>query len=687
MHTPSPEPPAPTPTLLSQGSRLGGGWGAREWAQRTIAAGEAARRLLLRGWSRLRASPRAPESVERAILAIEAARHQLRWRWWRLAASLGGRQTVERIRSAVDRARGQMLASLRNGQPRSRPSRRAHTDELLLAPPDLRVPDPSFLDELRFGSFGLAGEIADLGGRSPFARARVSADWARELHGFGWLRHLDADRSESSELLARRLVHDWLQRGCRDKRHAWAPEVTGRRLMSWLSHSALLLDGAEPKFYAAVMRSLQRQTNYLATAWQQAAEGHDKLIALIGLVLADVCMAGRDRQLKRSQKLLAAEIERQILADGGHIGRNPQTLVELLLDVLPLRQCFLVRGLTPLSAVPAALGRMVPMLRHLRLGDGSLARFNGVGATDRDALATVLAYDKGEAALPALAPQSGYARLARGSSIVVVDVGPAPPLGVAHNAHAGCLSVEVSVGDEPLFVNNGRPGLGDANLAAAARATASHNTLCLKEQSSSILTRRGQRRGALPIEQPDRVSAKLVETQAGLLLEASHDGYLGRWGIIHARSLSLDAAGDKLQGSDRLLPAKGVLRFSWDVPFAIHFHVHPNVEVWPGRDPDTADLVLKSGQHWRLKVTRAALAIEPSVYSGGALGPRPGQQLVLRATCHGEAKVDWEVARMPPGHQPEHATQVATALAQSLGERLALAGRQFEAAPEYPSRS
>jgi uncharacterized heparinase superfamily protein len=131
------------------------------------------------------------------------------------------------------------------------------------------LPDPSFLDELRFGNFGLAGEIADLRGQSPFAQLPVSEDWARELHGFGWLRHLDADRTEGSELLARRLVHDWLQEGCRDKDHAWAPEVIGRRLMAWLSHSALLLDGAEPRFYAAVMKSLQRQASYLSGAWQQ----------------------------------------------------------------------------------------------------------------------------------------------------------------------------------------------------------------------------------------------------------------------------------------------------------------------------------------------------------------------------------------------------------------------------------
>jgi uncharacterized heparinase superfamily protein len=599
-------------------------------------------------------------------------------RWSRLGASLGAREKFERTRLVLDRARSQMLAYVRGAELLSWPSRRVSRDELLMAPPDLRVPDPSFLDELRFGNFGLAGEIADLRGQSPFARLPASEDWARELHGFGWLRHLDADRTEGSELLARRLVHDWLQEGCRNKDHAWAPEVIGRRLMAWLSHSALLLDGAEPRFYAAVMKSLQRQASYLSGAWQQAPDGYGKLVALTGLALADVCVAGRDRRRHRSEKLLAAEIERQILADGGHIGRNPQTLVELLLDLLPLRQCALVRGLTPCHALSRGLGRMVPMLRHLRLGDGSLARFNGVGATDRDALATVLAYDKGEAPLPVLAPDSGYARLVRGPAIVLVDVGAPPPLRLAHSAHAGCLSFELSVGEEPLIVNNGLPGLGEMGLIVQARATASHNTLCLKEQSSSKLSRRGQRRGALPIEHPDRVTATVAETEAGLLLQATHDGYVGRWGLLHARSLALNATGDKLAGSDSLLPAKGVLRFAWDVPFAVHFHVHPDVEVWPGREPDSADLVLKSGQHWQLCARGAALTIEPSVHSGGALGPRPAQQLVLRGACHGETRVAWEISRLPSGHRAEHATPATTAPVSALGERLAVTDRPVE---------
>ena len=81
-----------------------------------------------------------------------------------------------------------------------------------------------------------------------------------------------------------------------------------------------------------------------------------------------------------SSATLVAELRRQILPDGGHISRNPDVLVELLLDLLPLNQCFAARGRKSPPQLVEALARLLAMLRFLRLGDGMLARFNGVGA-------------------------------------------------------------------------------------------------------------------------------------------------------------------------------------------------------------------------------------------------------------------------------------------------------------------
>ena len=83
-------------------------------------------------------------------------------------------------------------------------------DHLLIVPQDLRTADPSFWHEMEHGQFGLAGSIAVLRGRSPFEIEPPSAAWARELHGFGWLRNLDAAGSDEARETGRKLALEWV---------------------------------------------------------------------------------------------------------------------------------------------------------------------------------------------------------------------------------------------------------------------------------------------------------------------------------------------------------------------------------------------------------------------------------------------------------------------------------------------
>ena len=126
--------------------------------------------------------------------------------------------------------------------------------------------------------------------------------------------------------------------------------------------------------------------------------------------------------LRRATRALERELDRQVLADGGHASRSPRLLTELLLDLLPLRQTYAGRRLDPPPALVGAIGRALPMLRLLRGGDGSLAHHNGMGASAADHVATLLVYDEARARAPHHAPDSGYERLEAGATLVHVHV-------------------------------------------------------------------------------------------------------------------------------------------------------------------------------------------------------------------------------------------------------------------------
>ena len=254
------------------------------------------------------------------------------------------------------------------------------------------------------------------------------------------------------------------------------------------------------------------------------------------------------------------------------------------------------------------------------------------------------------AAEPPAVSASGYVRLERGASVLVVDAGAPPPIPLAGEACAGCLSFELSAGEELLLVNGGAPAAAHDHARASARGTACHNTLVLGGQSSATLVRNAglrRRLGAAPIRHPDRVTCAVEEREDGaVVLRAAHDGYAGRFGLVHARTLILGADGACLDGEDTLDGAKGEVRLARDIPVAVHFHLPPQAGARYGTVQGTADLISRNGACWRLSAAGAALTIEPGTHFAEVLGPVQAQQVVLRTACYGAARVRWRLERV-----------------------------------------
>ena len=523
----------------------------------------------------------------------------------------------------------------------------ASADQILIVPQELRAADPSFWNEVESGHFGLASHIADLKGASPFRAAPPSIGWERELHGFSWLRHLASAESEDATAHARQLVLDWIAANKTPRGVAYEPAIVARRLMSWIAQANMLLEGTDARTYTAIMGSVGQQVVTLKATWRNAPDGVPRMTSLIALVLCDLAVAGHDRQLKDAEGALIDELRRQILDDGGHVSRNSSVLADLVLDLLPLGQCFQAHGRQAPEEIAAVVKKALAFLRFMRLGDGMLARFNGVSTGSPAGLATVLGYSGGELEAASAAESSGYARLERGETVIVADIGSPPALELSAEAQAGALSFEMTAKARLLFVNGGLPGPADRDWDAVARATASHNTLCLSETSSSRLVRHDKLEalvGGLPIRGPDFVGARLSDERGIAVLAASHDGYLKRYGLMHSRRLSLSQDGERLDGMDRLEPPHGKMRLKSDLPYTIHFHLHPDCSCETIAARGACRIRMADGQAWVFTSDTAEVSIEDSLYFVDSAGPRPGLQIVLRGTTFGETEVRWSVA-------------------------------------------
>src|ERR1700741_2601777 len=312
------------------------------------------------------------------------------------------------------------------------------TDRLIIAPHDLRTADAPRAAEIYAGRFVFAGKIVTCHGRSIFDLEPPSEDWEVALIGFVWLRHLRAPNPALTRDNARSLVDDWMSNPSRKRPLERRADVLARRVISLLSQAPLVLGDTDGKFYRRYLRGLTREIRYLRYAMIDIGDGVPRLQVLVALCYASLCLANQAKHVRSASRKLSDELQRQILPDGGHISRSPGALVELLSDLLPLRQTFAARKIAPPPALLNSIDRMMPMLRFFRHGDGSFALFNGMSSAPSDLVATLLAYDDTHGAPMANMPHTGYQRLNAGAMAVIMDTGPPPPPSVSQDAHAGC---------------------------------------------------------------------------------------------------------------------------------------------------------------------------------------------------------------------------------------------------------
>src|SRR5690606_22490627 len=152
-------------------------------------------------------------------------------------------------------------------------------ERVLIAPPDLRLADAQIAMESYHGRFPFAGSLVDTHGQSPFSMSVTDSAWLSALHGFRWLRHMRAAETELAAANARALVRDWISiNGRKIDGLAWNPAITARRIIAWLQHSAVVLQGADYQFYRLFLKSLAIQMRYLRARVQEMSRSEERRV-------------------------------------------------------------------------------------------------------------------------------------------------------------------------------------------------------------------------------------------------------------------------------------------------------------------------------------------------------------------------------------------------------------------------
>ncbi|MDZ7601483.1 MAG: heparinase II/III family protein [Hoeflea sp.] len=519
-------------------------------------------------------------------------------------------------------------------------------DRLIVAPIDLRIADSHIAEEIYSGRFAMGGTMVDTGGGSPFQLEAPTPSFARSLHAFGWLRHMRAADHDLACANARALVDDWITvEGRQLNGLSFEPDVLSSRLIAWFSHSPIVLRGADHGFYRRFLKSIALQTRYLRHVTAAMPADAVRFRVRIALAMASLCLPASVGTIRSASRHLDAEFDQQILPDGGHASRNPMVLIDLLTDLLPLRQTYVNLGQKPPARMAAGMDRMFSALRFFRHANGELALFNGASAVSADRMLGVLRYDETSGTAYREMPHSHYQRLTAGNAVLIADTG-APPKGrMSATAHAGCLSFELSSGFNRFIVNAGAPASYHPQHAEFARLTAAHSTVTLKD-SSSLKISHSSFLGPIVTGGVRRVTVASLDEEAKQSgFAASHDGYAGSLKLLHRRKIRLLASGHEVQGRDEILKLDESPPAPEDRTLGVaRFHVHPKIAVSQDED-GTVHLTAGDGECWAFVARDLMPRIEDDVHFADLAGARTSKQIVLEFTVGETPRIDWKLIR------------------------------------------
>ena len=238
----------------------------------------------------------------------------------------------------------------------------------------------------------------------------------------------------------------------------------------------------------------------------------------------------------------------------------------------------------------------------------------------------------------------GYQRMSALGTVIVLDAAPPPPQRMAAAGCASTLAVEISDGAQRLVVNCGGPGAQPTNISRplidALRTTAAHSTLVMDDKNSTAILPDGSLGKGVTDVVVDR-----GEDNDSSRLEASHDGYLKGFGLIHQRRLSLGNDGKEIRGED-ILTARGRRKIREAAPFAIRFHLAPGIE--PTLTADGMGAILRSpgAPAWNFRCRGAMVTVEESLFvdqRGSAV--RTLQLVVVGEVSGSGGDIAWQFRR------------------------------------------
>jgi uncharacterized heparinase superfamily protein len=229
------------------------------------------------------------------------------------------------------------------------------------------------------GRFEFLNQSGELGWPPDWAAPSKSQLWCYHLHYFDCLIDL-ALAAEDPLPLTLELIEDWMAanpvHGRRTTPDAWHPYVVWLRMVNWmLALSAMCRADQVP---GRVQSSLAEHALFLERNLETDVGGNHLLKNLKAMAFAGCFWSGSlaDLWRRRHGNWFVREVNRQLLADGGHYERSPMYHSQVLADSIEVAALLASRHEESVDELLALVARMEGFLSRVTHPDGRIALFN-----------------------------------------------------------------------------------------------------------------------------------------------------------------------------------------------------------------------------------------------------------------------------------------------------------------------
>ena len=307
------------------------------------------------------------------------------------------------------------------------------------------------------------------------------------------------------------------------------PYVVSLQIPNLLIAIELFENAIDIKFFEALQFVLYKDYLFLQSNLETHILGNHYLENLKALIIASYYFR-EDKKCKKYLKMFKSELKEEILSDGMHFELSPMYHKIILEDLLRILCLVKYDSFPKCDWIIDKIQMMINAMYFLENKFNSTPLFNDSGDNiAKSSTQYIMAVNRALGIKPqpcVSLPEAGYYRLDNDAINILIDSGPIGPKYIPGHGHCDCLSFELAINGEKVFVNSGTL-LYQGELRAYFRSTKAHNTITMDGNEQSECW--GEHRVAR------RISSIKTEIEPGIV-KGEYKNYLGQ---IHKRTFEL----------------------------------------------------------------------------------------------------------------------------------------------------